>query len=34
MSLPALGAYRARIQNWPDGFLTPAISVAEVWVRQ
>lgn len=34
MSLPALGAYRARVQNWPDGFLSPGISVAEVWVRQ
>jgi len=33
MTLPALGAHRTRVQNWPDGFLSPAISVAEVWVR-
>lgn len=33
MSLPALGAYRARVQNWPNSNLSPGIAVSEIWVR-
>jgi peptide/nickel transport system substrate-binding protein len=33
MTLPVLGAHRLHVQNWPDGFLSPGISVREVWVR-
>ncbi|MDX2006221.1 MAG: ABC transporter substrate-binding protein [Meiothermus sp.] len=34
MSLPALGAYRARIQNWPEGNLSPGIVVSGVSVSR
>jgi len=34
MSLPALGAYRANIQNWPGSSLSPGIAVAEVWLQK
>jgi peptide/nickel transport system substrate-binding protein len=33
MTLPALGAHHVRVQNWPQGFLSPGIRVDEVWVR-
>lgn len=33
MSLPGLGAYRARVQNWPEGSLSPGILVSEVSVK-
>lgn len=34
MSLPALGAYRANVQNWPGSNLSPGINVTEVWLQR
>lgn len=34
MTLPALGAHHVRVQNWPEGFLSPGIRVDRVWVRR
>jgi peptide/nickel transport system substrate-binding protein len=34
MSLPALGAYRASIQNWPSSNLSPGIVATEIWINK
>lgn len=34
MSLPALGAYRANVQNWPNSNLSSGIAVSEVWLQK
>jgi len=34
MSLPALGAYRKAVQNWPGTSLSPGILLSEVWLQK
>ena len=34
MSLPALGAYRANVMNWPGASLSPGILLAEVYLAR